>query len=319
MRDAPDVGATVDGPIVAITDRSGFDESRHHGIGVALDASGEVVSALGDPVTPIYPRSSNKAMQADAMLRAGWEPTSEQLALACASHAGTERHIGVVRSTLAGAGLGPDDLRNTAGLPLDEASAHALLAAGVTPAPLYMNCSGKHAGMLATSRVNGWPLDTYLRFDHPLQQAIGSRITELTGGVVHIGIDGCGAPAHVMRLVGLARAFRTLAMERGRVWSAMSTHPELVSGDGRDATRLMQLVPELMAKDGAEGVFAAALPDGRAAAVKILDGNGRAAGVVLASLLQSVGVEVGPDDLDAPIFGHGEPVGRVRSIVGGAA
>ena len=302
--------------LVAITDRSGLDESCHHGRVVATDAAGAVVTRIGDIDAPIYPRSSNKPMQADAMIRAGWEPSAEQLALACASHDGTERHVDVVRSTLDASGLTPDDLSNTADLPLDRASAHAVLAAGGAAVPLLMNCSGKHAGMIATCRVNGWPVEGYLDQDHPLQQAITRRITELVGEVVHIGVDGCGAPAHVMSLTDLAGAFRTLAAERGAVWAAMTEHPELVGGDGRDVTRLMRAVPDLMSKDGAEGVFAAALPDGRAAAVKIADGNKRAAGVVLAAALSTVDVDVDPGDFGPPILGHGRPVGRVRPTFG---
>ena len=95
----------------------------------------------------------------------------------------------------------------------------------------------------------------------------------------------------------------------------MTLHPELVAGDARDATRIMRLVPGLMAKDGAEGVFAAALPDGRAAAVKIADGSSRAAGIVLAAALAAIGVDVDPLALGAPLFGHGHAVGRVRPVV----
>ena len=115
---------------------------------------------------------------------------------------------------------------------------------------------------------------------------------------------------------GLARSFAVLAAERGPVWSAMTAHPELVGGERRDATRLMRAVPGLMAKDGAEGVFAAALPDGMAAAVKIADGAARAAGVVMAAALRAAGVDVPDDAAGAPILGHGRPVGEVRSLVG---
>jgi L-asparaginase II len=303
--------------LVAITDRSGFDESRHHGIVVALDASGAVVTRMGDIDAPIYPRSSNKPMQADAMLGVGWQPSFEQLALACASHDGTPRHVAIARSTLADAGLSDGALQNTPDLPLDRVAANAVLAAGGSAVPSLMNCSGKHAAMVATCRLNGWPIEDYLLVHHPLQLAITDRITELAGAVVHIGVDGCGAPAHVMPLLGLANAFRTLAVHRAMVWTAMTRHPDLVGGDLRDVTRVMRIVPSLMAKDGAEGVFAAALPDGRAAAVKIADGNGRAAGVVLAAALSTVGVDVDPRDLGSPILGHGEPVGRVRPTFGG--
>lgn len=303
--------------LVAITDRSGFDESRHEGVVVAIDREGTIVTGIGDVDAPVYPRSSNKPMQADAMIGLGWAPTPEQLALACASHDGTARHVEVTSSTLADAGLTASALQNTADLPLDRPTADGVVAGGGVASPILMNCSGKHAAMVATCCQNDWPVDGYLDPDHPLQRAITARIVELAGPVAHIGVDGCGAPAHAVSLVGLCQAFRSLAVGRGAVWSAMTSHPELVAGERRDATRLMRLVPGLMAKDGAEGVFAAALPDGRAAAVKIADGAGRAAGVVVAAALRTVGVDVDPGALGSPILGHGEPVGRVRPTFGG--
>ena len=301
---------------VAVTSRSGLDESVHFGAVVAVDASGSVVWAAGDPDVIVYPRSSNKPMQADAMLRLGVELTSEQLALACASHDGTPRHIDVVRSTLASAGLDDTDLGNTPGLPLDTASAEALLASGGTRTPLTMNCSGKHAAMLATCVARGWPREGYLDADHPLQLAITERIAELTGGVAHIGVDGCGAPAHAMPLTALARAFAAIAAEQGAVWSAMTSHPELVGGEGTETTSVMRAVPGLMAKAGAEGVFAAALPGGVAVALKVSDGASRAAGVVLPAALRAVGVDVPEGTVVEPILGHGRPVGEVRPLVG---
>lgn len=302
--------------LLAITDRSGFDESCHHGIAVALDASGSVGFSVGDVDAPIYGRSSNKPMQADAMVGAGWQPSFEQLALACASHDGTDRHVAITRSTLHDAGLTESALRNTSDLPLNRPVADALVAVGGSAAPVFMNCSGKHAAMVATCRANDWPVDEYLDVDHPLQRLITGRITELADGVSHIGVDGCGAPAHVLSLRGLASAFRRLAIERAMVWTAMTRHPDLVAGDRRDATRIMRLVPDLMAKDGAEGVFAAALPDGRAVAVKIGDGNARAAGVVAAAALATIDVDIDPAALGAPILGHGAAVGRVRPAFG---
>jgi L-asparaginase II len=297
---------------VAIADRSGFDESVHHGAIVALGSDGTVAGAVGDPDLLIYPRSSNKPLQTDAMLRLGLQLQPEELALACASHDGTDRHVTVARRILAGVGLGDEALANTPDLPQDRGVAERVLMEGGGRAAIYMNCSGKHAAMLATCRTNDWDVAGYLDVSHPLQLAITARIADLAGGVEHIGVDGCGAPAHVVTLTGLARAFRTLAMDRSEVWAAMTAHPELVGGEHRDVTRLMWLVPALMAKDGAEGVFAAALPDGRAVAVKIADGGSRAAGVVMAAALAGIGVDVDPVNLGELIRGHGRPVGRIR-------
>ena len=303
---------------VAVADRSGFDESVHCGAVVVLDADGAVAFSVGDPATAMYPRSSLKPIQADTMVQLGLRLEADELALACASHDGTGRHIAVVRRILAGAGLGEDALGNTHSLPLDRDTAEQLLVAGGRRDAVHMNCSGKHAAMLATCVINGWDTGGYLADEHPLQLAITAHVADLAGTVAHIGVDGCGAPAHVVSLQGLAAAFRHIAMAQGSVWSAMTGHPDLVAGDQRDATRLMRLVPGLMAKDGAEGVFAAALPDGRAVAVKIADGAARASGVVVAAALGAVGVDVDHAALGEPMLGHGRPVGRVRPIIAAA-
>lgn len=301
---------------VAVTSRSGHDESVHFGAAVVLSGDGDVLFAAGDVDVPIYPRSSTKPVQADAMLRAGFVGTSEQLALACASHAGTPRHLDVVRSILADAGLDDAALGNTPDWPLDAASAERLIAAGEHKAAIFMNCSGKHAAMVATCVHNGWPTDTYLSPDHPLQVAITRRVEELAGKVVHIGVDGCGAPAHVVPLRGLAAAFGRLAAAQGPVWAAMNRHPELVGGHGYESDRLVRQVTDAMAKEGAEGVFAAARPDGLAVAVKISDGTSRARGVVAAAALAAAGVAVDPASMGSPVLGHGRPVGRVRALIG---
>lgn len=303
---------------LAVTTRSDVDESVHFGAAVGLAADGTLAVGHGDPAVVIYPRSANKPFQAAALLRLGWRPTPEQLALACASHAGTPAHVAVVESTLADAGLTVADLANTPTLPLDTAATEALLRAGGGAAPVLQNCSGKHAAMLATCRHNGWPTAGYLDPGHPLQQAITATYAEYTGqavDAVHVGVDGCGAPTHTATLAGLAAGYATVAAGGEDVYRAMTAHPELVDGEGRVVTRLMRAVPGLMAKIGAEGVFAAALPDGRAAAVKIADGGTRASGPVLAAVLASLGVAVDPAEFADPVLGHGVPVGTLRPLV----
>lgn len=304
---------------VAATTRSGYDESVHFGAVAVLDASGELIGSIGDPELEIYPRSANKPMQADAVLDLGASLTPEQIALACSSHDGTRSHLDVVRSTLASVGLDETSLANTASLPLDPLTAETVVAAGGKRTALAMNCSGKHAAMIAACVYNGWPVEGYLQRDHPLQLAIDAHIAGLAGPVVHVGVDGCGAPAHVLRLDGLARAFGVLAARRGPVQSAMSAHPDLVGGALRPNSRLMREVPTLIAKDGAEGVFAAALPDGIAVAVKIADGASRAAAAVIAAVLAEYGLGVDVESYGEPVLGHGKPVGRVHAVFKGLA
>lgn len=309
---------------IAVASRSGIDESVHFGAAVALDADGSIAVAVGDPAAVVYPRSSNKPMQAVAMVRARLRLEPRLLALVCASHDGTATHVEGALEILRTAGLDASALGNTPGLPLDESSSRAVLCAGGGPTPLTMNCSGKHAGMLATCVRNGWDhgQHAYLRVDHPLQLAITRVIDELADEPHdHIGIDGCGAPAHAMSLVGLARSFRAIATGSGgdgcdEVRAAMTGHPVMVGGHSRDVTVLMQAVPGLMAKDGADGVFAAALPDGRAVALKVADGGDRARPPVMTAMLRRLGVDVPDlDALQSPVLGHGAPVGAVRAVL----
>ena len=303
-------------PVLAEVLRSGYVEGTHTGTVVALRPDGSVALGLGDLDRPVFPRSSNKPLQAVGLLQLGWEPDDEQLALASASHNGEPGHLEVVRRTLASVGLDPSALHCPASLPLHEPSAHALLAAGGQATALHMNCSGKHAGMLACA---GPDLD-YLRFDHPVQKQLQLAIEELAGeAVAHVAVDGCGAPQHAITLVGLARGFARLATSpvgtgERRTADAMRAHPWLVGGTGRDVTALMAGIPGLVAKDGAEGVFACALADGSAVALKIEDGSARARTPVLVAALRALGVTAAVlDELaTTPVLGGGRRVGDVR-------
>jgi L-asparaginase II len=307
--------------IVAVSDRSGCDESYHFGAVVVLERDGSIALSIGDPDMRIYPRSSNKPLQAVAMVRSGLTLPGPLLALVCASHSGTPRHLAGVDTILASAGLDAEALANTPDFPLDERAAREVVRAGGGRTTLQMNCSGKHAGMLATCCVNGWPTDArYLLASHPLQRAITEVIDELTDERhAHIGVDGCGAPAHVVSLVGLARAFRAIASgasgsaERA-VADAIVDNPFEVGGPGRDVSVFIERVPGLIAKDGAQGVFAAALPDGRAVALKIAAGTNNVRSPVLAAALVALGVDVSGAESAwrVPSLGHGEPVGCTR-------
>jgi L-asparaginase II len=267
-------------------------------------------------------------MQAVAMLRAGLQLPPDLLAVACASHDGTRMHTDAVQRILAGCGLGVDALANTPSMPIDEDAEIDMLRSGAAPTSLLMNCSGKHSAMLATCVHNGWVHDpSYLMVDHPLQSAITATIDDLCAEPhAHIGVDGCGAPAHAMSLVGLARAFRSIANGSAgaagdQVYAAMTSHPLMVGGRTRDVTLFMQHVPGMMAKDGADGVFAAAFPDGRAIALKVSDGGDRARPPVMIAALRAMGFDASAVEalVQEPIMGHGNPVGVVRAVGGDVA
>ena len=306
-------------PVLVELVRSGVVESTHRASVLALRPDGSVALALGVVDQPVFPRSSNKPLQAVGLLDAGWEPADEQvLTLATASHSGEPAHLEVVRRSLAAAGLTEAALQCPPLLPLSEPTAHALLAAGGVASRLTMNCSGKHAAMLATCVANGWSTEDYLRPDSPVQQAMTATIERLAGErVAHVAVDGCGAPQHALTLTGLARAFAALATGAGTssaVAQAMRAHPGLVGGTGRDVTALHEGIDGLVCKDGAEGVYAAGLADGSAVAVKVADGATRAAILVLVGGLRALGLDAPVLDrlASAPVLGGGVPVGELR-------
>lgn len=307
-------------PIAAVS-RNGVDESIHFGAAVCIAADGSVAHVVGDPSVWIYPRSSTKPLQALAMVRAGLVLVPEKLALVCASHNGEEIHQRTAREILAGCGLDESALQNTPDHPLHAPSAREAVRTGLAKSSLQMNCSGKHSGMLATCVANGWPLESYLDPAHPLQVAITRTVAELCGEPLEVGTDGCGAPAHVVRLESLARAARAIATGAAgaagdQVFAAMSGHPHMVGGSDRDVTRIVGAIPGFFAKDGAEAVYVGASNDGRAVALKISDGGGRARSTVFLAALARLEFDVGgiAEELSERTFGHGEPVGSVRAL-----
>jgi L-asparaginase II len=313
--------------VIAEVIRSGFEESRHRGSAVVLGADGhEVLFGAGEVAAPMFPRSSNKPMQAAAMRACGLAVEGELLALASASHSGEGFHVTGVRKILAGAGLTEDALQCPPALPMDEPTLWRFLGEGGRPDRVHMNCSGKHAAMLATCVTAGWPTETYRDPDHPLQREIKAALGRLAGeDVAATGVDGCGAPLFAISLTGLARAFRALvradpdSAERS-VADAVRAHPAWTSGTNRSERELHQAVPGLLVKSGAEGVQAFALADGRAGAVKMEDGAPRAIPAITVALLRAIGADRDPrvdrDALDqiadVPVLGGGQRVGGIR-------
>jgi len=285
--------------VVAEIVRSGFVEGHHYGSVVALNADGSVDWSLGDVESQILPRSCNKPLQAVGMLRAGLDLDGELLALACASHSGEPFHLEGVRRILANAGLSESALQIPPDYPLDDSEREKFLRASLPKSPVAMNCSGKHAALLATCVVNGWDAATYTSPDHPLQVTIRETFAELTGEEVNVvAVDGCGAPLFSASLVGLARACRTLSVaESGPealVAQAIRDFPEFVSGSNRDEVKLLRAIPRAIGKAGAESCYALGLPDGRAVALKTDDGAPRVRPVLMAAALRRMGLDTEP-------------------------
>lgn len=317
--------------ILAEVIRSGSAESHHRGALVVLGPGGDVVLAAGPVATPMFPRSANKPLQAAGMLQAGLRLGGPLVALAAASHSGESFHIAGVRDILAGAGLTEDQLRCPPALPLDDQAQRHHLREGGQADRIHMNCSGKHAAMLATCAAAGWPASSYLEPGHPLQRRLRDTVENLSSETVTaVGVDGCGAPLFALSLTGLARAYRSMVRaapeSAGRqVADGMRAYPDWTAGTNRPESALMRAVPGLLAKAGAEGVLAFALADGWAATIKIEDGAARALPALAVALLRRLRADVWASAdaaaLDrigsVPVHGGGQVVGQVRPVLPG--
>jgi L-asparaginase II len=294
-------------PLVATT-RNGVVERLERGHCVVSDANGCVLWSIGDRDHVTYLRSSAKPIQATALVMSGamdrFNLTDANLSVACGSHRGEPRHVSTALDTLRRAGVPPEAL----GCGIHELyhmEGVRLAAAGLAPTPLHNNCSGKHAGMLASSVALGSPVETYLSPDHPLQKMILAALSACAGlppDQIHPGIDGCSAPNFAMPIHGIARCFATVAARSSvsaelsdalrRVSTAMQRDPWLVAGTGEFDTTLMSALPgRVVAKAGAEALQCLALPRlGLGIAVKIESGQGSTLPSVVMAILGAIGI-----------------------------
>ena len=304
------------GQTLAEITRSGVVESVHTGHLVILNSDGSVHLSKGDPTQLTYPRSTIKAIQTSAMIRSGLKLEPRLLALVSASHSGADIHQKGALEILASVGLGEKDLQNAKDKPLGELERRAW--GNQEPTRLAMNCSGKHAGMLATCVAAGWPTATYLDPAHPLQVAIKKELENLAGEDVALtSADGCGAPLFLISLHGLARAMRAITISTDpihqSVVQACRDFPEMVAGENRLTTRLMREIPGLFMKEGAEGVEVATLADGRTIVFKISDGSIRPFETLMVAALAEFGINV--EDKTERIYGGSEAIGSMRACI----
>ena len=324
-RDNLSAGLPEDAPLVALR-RGALVESVHRGRVAVSDPEGGIVEALGDPEGYVYARSSAKPFQALPLVLSGaaetFGLTSEELAVACASHNGEAQHLSAVRSILGKVGLSEEDLQNGAHPPLYAPAAMQLVRQGEKPGPVHGNCSGKHAGMLAVCVHEGWATGGYRNPNHPLQSwilEIMSRVCGVETDEILLGGDGCGVPSFGMPLRSLATGFARLATgslpgdlaaAAERVRRAMRKHPYMVGGTERFDTAVMGGTG-LVCKSGAEIVFGAGSPDGWGLALKVSDGGARALRPAALSALSRRGVEVPDEPESSPVHDlHGEVVGE---------
>ncbi len=274
--------------------RDGVVESTHRGYLLALNSDGSIHRQLGDVDALVFPRSTIKSIQASAMVRHGLDLEPRLLALSASSHSGAQMHLDGVREILKLAGLEESALQCSLDRPLGDAERKEW--GDRDPSRITMNCSGKHAAMLLTCVKNGWPVENYLDPSHPLQLACKADLEALAGESITLtSTDGCGAPLFLLSVAGLARSIRAITISTDpihqSVIDACRTHPLMVAGVGRLTTEMMQNVPGLFMKDGAEAVEVASLADGRTFVFKVSDGSLRPFRTLTHACLKSFGVE----------------------------
>lgn len=296
-------------PIVELT-RAELIESIHFGALAIADRQGKLLASWGNPQGVIFLRSSAKPFQALPLIESGaadhYGLSLKQIAVICASHSGTDAHAETVASIQKAIGVSEGELLCGVHPPADRETSRRLEKAGLGPTENRHNCSGKHTGMLALSRFLGESGEGYVNFEHAVQRRIlaaFSEMCELNPQEIRLGVDGCSAPVFAVPLHSAATAFARLADPRGlpevrqaacqRIWSAMTTHPEMVAGEGRFDTCLMRVAGGgILAKSGAEGVLGIGIapgvigPDspGLGAVIKIADGDQASRAITVAGL-----------------------------------
>jgi L-asparaginase II len=278
-------------------------ESQHLVHAVAVQ-DGDVVAQAGDPSLLTSLRSSAKPFQALPLVRSRDDLDDADIAIASASHRAEPEQIEAVKRLLAKAPAAEDDLE-------------VGLQDGRPPEPIYHNCSGKHAGMLATCRARGWATDGYRLAGHPLQDEILTEIAvsaQVDGGAIETAVDGCGVVCFALPLERVAFMFSSLETRDGgtRVADAMRARPQLVGGAGQTDTELMRALPRWIAKGGAEALFCAAGPGGIGVALKTEDGGYRALRPAIAAFFSNLGHDVGGAFARVPVRNsRGEEVGEI--------
>ena len=328
----PGTFSVSDAVELAVVERGGFIESRHAGSAVVLSPEGEVVRALGDVISPTFPRSCLKPFQAVAVMTSGVTLRGEDAAIATASHSGTAAHVALVRGLLERESLPSSALGCPPASPTDRTARDELVRSGGPRERVYMNCSGKHAAMLLACVANEWPLEGYLDPGHPLQKRILDVVERFSGErPAATAVDGCGAPVHAISLTALARGIQkittaapsspfALYREAAALTEAVREHPWAVGGPGQPDTIAIERLG-VFAKVGAEGVMVMTAQNGTTTALKVLDGSSRASTIIALRLLADAGavdnaaVDAARAELDLGVMGGERRVGEIRATV----
>ena len=295
-------------PVLVNSWRGDVIENRHRGAIAVCDPKGRLIQSWGDVDTLVYPRSAVKLLQALPLVESGaadhFHLDQAELALACSSHGAESTHTETVKRWLQRIDLDEEALECGPTAPNHEATAQAILRQQCEYRRIHNCCSGKHTGMLTTSRYLGEETRGYIEREHPAQQ----RWFDTLGEMADIDLrglpwnrDGCGIPVIAMPLTAMATAFARVAVPDDlapgradavdRLGNAIAANPFMIAGTGRLGSEIIELSGRrTLVKSGADGVYVAALQQqGLGVTLKIDDGNGQAAEVAILAVLRHLG------------------------------
>jgi L-asparaginase II len=289
--------------------RGGIIENRHRISIAVVNSENKILASSSNPQLLAHLRSSAKPFQAQALFLTGaakkFEFTDKEIALACASHVGTPEHVSVAKGMLDKLNLTESDLACGVHWPASKEERTRLEQTGEKPTALHNNCSGKHAGMLAVALTLGAPTQGYEKPDHPVQQLNFQTMRDLSGvQEIPFGIDGCSVPVFVLSLDKAAWMFAQLANPQSapekyregleQAFRAMKTFPEMVAGEGEIDTVLVQQIPGLVCKQGADGYYGISLRETKygtlGVVLKVEDGSTAAREPAVIRVLELLGV-----------------------------
>jgi len=315
-------------------------ECVHYGDVAVIDPEARIVAQCGNPDTYTYFRSSAKPIQALNLLLSGaaerFGIQDRELAVICASHYSEAYHLETVRGILAKAGLDEGYLSCGAARSIKPEIAFAQAEQGILPQRIKSDCSGKHSGMLITCLHKGYPLESYLDPQHPLQKeiiAIVAEVCDYPVDQISVGVDGCGVPVFALPIRNMALGYARFAnpdflpakfrLAAQRIFQAMTSYPEMVAGSGGFCTDLMKATQgRMIGKVGAMGVYTIGIKEPRLGiAIKISDGTPGIAQVAAMQVLYVMNLLsdeeyrlLEPHHKPAVLNDEGQAVGTVRAV-----
>ena len=261
----------------------------HFGYVCIVDETSNVLYSAGDCDDFVFYRSASKPIQSLPVFKYALDKLygieEKESVIMSASHAGEPCHVEAVESILRKAGLSEDLLCMNPTRPTTEEYNDARIRAGLPLRKVYHNCSGKHAALLLIQKHLGGKLEDYWKADTPVFHEVAQTLKTVSEAEqMKVGVDGCGVPVFAVPMKNIAISFKNLAcpdkIKDDKLQPAatdnvgrIQRHPEMIRGSSYPCS-IMNMDPNIIAKGGANGVYAFGLKKQRLGiAFKFIDGT----------------------------------------------